>query len=139
MQPYSSDLRLRAVMAYERGEGSLADIARRYEISKDTLCDWCRRHRKNASIVPLPHGGGQQPILTEDDRQFVLDLVAERNEITLAELRDELFVKRDVRIGTSTISNLLLKEDLTRKKRRCGQLSAKHRNGKPNGKPTSKK
>lgn len=140
MQSYSNDLRLRAVMAYERGEGSLADIARRYEINKDTLCDWCRRYRKSGSVAPLPHGGGATPILDKEDRKYVVQAVLDRNDATLAELIDELFAKRGVRVGTTTISNILLQDGLTRKKRRCGQQpSVKRRNGKPNGTPTSEK
>lgn len=139
MNPYSNDLRLRAVQAYERGEGSLLDLARRYEISKDTLRTWCRRYRKNATVTPLPHRGGSKSILNDEDRRHVIQSVAERNDATLEELSDDLFVQRGVRVGRTTISNIVLQHDLTLKKRRCVQPSAKCRNGKPSGKHTSKK
>lgn len=139
MNPYSHDLRLRAVMAYERREGSLAELARRYEVNEDTLRGWCRRYRQTGSIAPLPHSGGSKATFKTEDRQYVLQRVAERNDATLAELSEELAVQRGVRVGTTTIGNLLREQDITRKKRPYEQPNAKPSDGKQNGKPTSVK
>jgi transposase len=138
MNPYSSDLRLRAVTAYERGEGSFIQIARRYEVCEDTLRDWCRRHR-TGSLVPLPHSGGPQPILSDEDRDHIVRTALDRNDATLAELGDDLCLQRGVRVSKSTIGNVLQERGITRKKRPGAQPNAKRRNGTPSEKPTNKK
>ncbi len=116
MNPYSYDLRLRAVMAYERREGSLAEIARRYEVCENTLSDWCRRYRKTGSIVPLPHSGGSRAILSEEEREHIRRFALNHNDATLEAIRDNLAAQRHVLIGTSTISNVLQEDGITRKK-----------------------
>ena len=139
MNPYSNDLRLRAVMAYDRREGSLAEIARRYEVCMDTLSDWCRRYRKTGSVAPLPHTGGSDAILNDEDRDHIVRSALDRNDATLADLSDDLFAQRGVRVGTTAIGNVLQKRKITRKKRHGMRPSVKRRNGKPNEKRTSEK
>ena len=138
MNPYSDDLRRRAVMAYERGEGSYAQIAQRYEVCEATLRDWRRRHRQG-SLVPLPHSGGPQPILSDKDRDHIVRTALDRNDATLTELGDDLFLQRGVRVSKSTICNILQERKITRKKRPGTRRSATRRNGKLSEKPTNKK
>jgi|HubBroStandDraft_1064217.scaffolds.fasta_scaffold242084_1 transposase len=138
MNPYSVDLRQRAVSAYERGEGSYVDIARRYEVCADTLRDWCSRYRKG-SLAPLPHSGGDRSILTDEDRDHIVKTAMDRNDATLAELGDDLAAQRGVRVTEKTIGVVLQERKITRKKRPVTQPSAKPRNGKPSEKPTNKK
>ena len=138
MNSYSVDLRQRAVSAYERGEGSYAKIAERYEVCEDTLRDWCHRHRKG-SLAPLPHNGGPQSILSDEDRDHIVKTALDRNDATLTELSDDLFAQRGVRVGKTTVGNVLQERDITRKKRPGTRPSVKRRNGKPNEKPTNKK
>lgn len=139
MNPYSNDLRLRAVMAYERGEGSLSELARRYEVNEDTLGSWCRRYRRTGSIAPLPHSGASKPILSEEDRQHVLQCIVERNDATLVELSEDLSIRRDVHVGPTTIGNLLRESGITRKKRPYVQPNAKRSSGGQKRKPTNVK
>lgn len=137
--PYSDDLRSRAIRAYERREGSMAQIAARYEISIDTFCDWWRRYSKTGSYLPLPHSGGSKPILSDEDRDHILQTALECNDATLEDLRDDLFARHEVCVSTSTVSNVLQDSEITRKKRRGARSSAKRRNGRPNATPTNKK
>lgn len=127
-------------MAYERGEGSLAEIAGRYEVSAETLGDWCRRHRKTGSVTPLTHTGGSgRAILNDEDRDHIVQSALDRNDATLEDLSNDLFAQRGVRVGTTAISNLLQKRKITRKKRRGTRPSAKRLSGKPNEKRTNEK
>lgn len=138
MNPYSVDLRQRAVSAYERGEGSIPQIAGRYEVCEATLRDWCRRHR-GGSLAPLAHSGGDRSILTDEDREHIVKTALDQNDATLAELGDDLAAQRGVRVSDKTIGVVLKKHDVTRKKRRGTQPSARRRNGKPSEKHTKKK
>jgi transposase len=138
MNPYSVDLRQRAVSAYERGEGSMPQIAERYEVCEATLRDWCRRHRAD-SLAPLPHSGGDRSILTDEDRDHIVKTALARNDATLTELGDDLAAQRGVRVTEKTIGVVLKERKITRKKRLATQPSAKRRNGKPSEKHTNKK
>jgi transposase len=139
MIPYSDDLRSRAIRAYERREGSMAQIAARYEISIDTFCDWWRRYSETGSYLPLPHSGGSKPILSDEDRDHILQTALECNDATLEDLRDDLFAQRGVYVSTSTVSNVLQDGEITRKKRHGTRPSAKRWDGKPSATPTNKK
>lgn len=46
MTTYSTDLRERVVRAYEKGDGSIRQLARRYEVSKNTV-DFIGNRRGN--------------------------------------------------------------------------------------------
>jgi transposase len=50
--PLSLDLRVRAVDAYENGEGTLQEIADRIYIGRTTLCDLLRLHRYAGALEP---------------------------------------------------------------------------------------
>ena len=56
--PYDVALRERAVRAYERGEGSYADLAAVFNLDHRTLERWVARWRATGSVAPRPKGGG---------------------------------------------------------------------------------
>ena len=56
--PYDLALRERAVTAYERGEGSYAQLAALFDVDHRTLERWVARWRETQSVAPQPRGGG---------------------------------------------------------------------------------
>src|SRR4051794_10242884 len=80
---YSTDLRERALDAYEGGEGSQAEVARRYRAGERTPSAWLRTAREEGRRHPKPRRGGRAPLGGE--REALTALVAERNDATLAE------------------------------------------------------
>jgi len=56
--PYDVALRERAVTAYERGEGSYAQVAALFDVDHRTLERWVARWRDTRSVAPQPRGGG---------------------------------------------------------------------------------
>ena len=58
MRPYSNDLRLRVVQAYENQEGSMRQLAARFRLSLSCGRDLLTRYRTTGSVAPKPHGGG---------------------------------------------------------------------------------
>ena len=90
-QPYSADLRERALAACEGREGSRAGIARRFAVGVLTLHDWRRQARQEGRRVAKPARGGR-PLLGGDEAWVALERVlAEGDDATLlAELADEL-------------------------------------------------
>src|SRR3954449_2854851 len=85
---YSTDLRERALAAYEAGEGRQSEIARLYRIGERTLSGWLELAREEGRRSPKPRRGGRAPLGGE--REALAGLVAERNDATLAEYADRL-------------------------------------------------
>ena len=94
-QPYSTDLRERALLACEQDEGSVSAVARRFRIGVSTLWLW-RKQARAGQRAPQRLGRGRA---TADGDLLVLnEIVAERNDATrndatLAEYAD-LFAGR---------------------------------------------
>ena len=79
---YDMALRDRAVAAYERGEGSYADLAALFDLDRRTVQRWVARWRATGSAAPQPKGGGGV-----SDRVSVLHaVIAEAPDATVAEL-----------------------------------------------------
>src|SRR4051812_39181551 len=95
---YSTDLRERALAAYE---GRQSEIARLYRIGERTLSGWLRTAREEGRRSPKPRRGGRAPLGGE--REALAGLVAERNDATLAEYADLLAERAGVRRSASAL------------------------------------
>src|SRR3954469_4107638 len=113
---YSSDLRERALAAYEAGEGRHSEIARAYRIGERTLSGWLKTAREEGRRAPRPRRGGTTPVGGE--AATLAGLVAERNDATLAEYADRLAARPGVGRSPSALCRALKALGLVRKKRR---------------------
>jgi transposase len=113
---YSTDLRARVIEAYQRGDGSHAELAKRFDISAATVRAWCRRFRKVGTITPLPRGKGPARRITEEDRAYIAQIALERKDATLKELSETLYDQRGVRASAWSIMHILREKGITRKK-----------------------
>src|SRR5262245_47689173 len=87
--PLSLDLRNRAVEAYGSAEGTLDELAGRFNIGIATLGRWLRRLREHGDIAPAPHRGGMPARIPDEQLEALLALVAEKPDRTAEELRQE--------------------------------------------------
>jgi transposase len=85
----TSDVRARAIAAYEAGNGSQAEIARFYGVDLSTFQRWLQRYRQSGLAAPLPRGHNP-PALTEDQMLQLDSLVQKRSDATLEQLRESL-------------------------------------------------
>src|SRR5947207_11281173 len=76
MAAYSLDLRERIVEAVERQVGSKRKIADLFGVHESFIYKLLRQKRERGDIAPLPHGGGAQAKLSEEQRQVLPDLIA---------------------------------------------------------------
>jgi transposase len=113
MRPYSTDLRERILVAVERGEHSLRELAHLFSVSLSFLVRLLQHHRRTGSVQPKPHAGGPTPVLDDAAVQRLLQLVRQQPDATLAELRDRLGVPCHL----ATIARALHKHRITRKKK----------------------
>ena len=87
MGPYSMDLRERIAAAVDQHEGSIRQIARTFRVDPSTITRLLRRRRQADTLEPKPHGGGPPPALDEDDHQRLDELIRDRPDATLEELK----------------------------------------------------
>src|SRR5689334_23928461 len=113
---YSTDLRERALAAYEAGEGRQPEVARRYRIGERTLSGWLKLAHEEGRRAPRPRRRGTRPVGGE--ASTLAALVAERNDATLAEYADLLAERAGVRRSPSAPCRALKALGLVRKKKR---------------------
>jgi transposase len=82
-KPYSYDLRVRVIESIEAG-ASRRETAELYGISPSVVVIWAQRWKATGSISAKLSGGSVSPL--EEHAEFLLDLVAERPDLTLSEI-----------------------------------------------------
>ena len=114
MAPFSRDLRLRLVKAYEEG-ASARQVAERFEVSPSAVVKLTQRVRATGSIEPTRIGGYRKPLLA-DHATSLRDLVATWKGITLAELQHEIVERGGPKVSLQTVWSMLRRLGLTHKK-----------------------
>ena len=116
MQPYSRDLRLRVVHAYENREGSMRQLATRFQVSLSFVRDLMTRYRTTGDVHPKPHGGGAPAQLDAAGLDTVRALVQAHPDGTLQERCEQLAATQRIHLSQATMSRALTKLGLPRKK-----------------------
>ncbi len=112
---YSQDLRERVLNA--TGEGASArGAAGRFGVGVKTAIEWVRRARETGERTARRQGQPKGSRLDEHEA-FLLGLVAETDDITLAEMQGRLREERGVSIGITTLWRFFDRRGLTFKKR----------------------
>jgi transposase len=111
----SGDLRGRVIAAIEDGI-STREAARRFRIGISTAGAWYRRYRETGEKEARKQG---QPSRSKLDAHeaFILGLIDEAPDITLAEIGERLATERGVRAVPSTVWLFLDRRGITFKKR----------------------
>ncbi len=115
MTTYSVDFRERVVRAYEQGDGSIRQLARRYEVSKHTVQAWLNRKRRTGVVTPLPAKGSKiSQLVGFEDR---LDAMVQAHpDYTLAQYCETWLEHQGVAVAESTMCRWLQQRELTLKK-----------------------
>jgi len=121
--PYDVALRKRAVMAYERGEGTYEELAMLFAVHSRTLERWVARWRVAESVAPRPRGGGwRSPI----DVAVLRVLAREVPDATVAEMCAEYNrrVPRAHRTTPASFHRALVREGFVVKKNGRGRVKS---------------
>ncbi|NEQ70697.1 MAG: transposase [Symploca sp. SIO2D2] len=116
MKAYSLDLRQKVVEAYNNKEGSYRKLAKRFRVSLTFVKTLLKRYQQTGSIEPRPHAGGQAPKLKAEQLVIINELVTNNNDAILSDLCDQCYQKTQIAISRATMSRMLQKLNLTRKK-----------------------
>jgi len=122
-KPLGDDLRRKLLSAYDQGEGSLPELARRFLVS----VGWAKKisaARKHTGVAErVPHKPGRKPRAGAEAKQQVRDWFRQQPDLTLAEVRQKLFAEADVTLSLPQVWKLLGKLGLRLKKSRSTPLS----------------
>lgn len=90
MATLSIDLRQRILAAYDRGEQSREQVARRFCVSLGMVKKLLQQRRRTGDIAPRHHRSGRKPRILASHRQSMGRFLRDKPDMTLAELRAAL-------------------------------------------------
>lgn len=119
---FSTDLRVRVIGAISEGL-STRKAAARFGVGVSTAGTWYRRYRDNGETAARKQG--QPPGSKLDAHEaFILGLVDDRPDISLAEIAEQLQETRGVSAVPSTVWEFFHKRGISYKKRRRMRASS---------------
>jgi len=116
MKAYSPDLCAKIARAYNEGEGSQRQLARRFRVSLAFIQKMRRRERSTGELAATHHTGGRRPLLDSDSLALVARLIRQQNDLTLSELCEHVSQQRGVRVSVPTMYRALRRLGLPHKK-----------------------
>lgn len=117
--PISNDLRRRMVRASASGETCRA-VAEQFDVAPSTVGRVFARYQATGSVEPAPQGRERGRGKLGPHRDYLIDRVKERPDITMPELAAMLGAERGVAVDPSNISKLLCAAGFTYKKNAAG-------------------
>ena len=86
MKAYSLDLRQKIVEAYLNKQGSMQQLAERFNVARSFVQKLIKRYQDEGTLEPKPRGGKVPPKLGSEHWPVVQELVEADNDATLEEL-----------------------------------------------------
>lgn len=114
-RPYSLDLRERVAGSVLAG-GSCRSVAATFGVSVSSAVRWSQKARRTGSPAAEPMGG-HRPYRLEGERTWLLARLAEKPDLTLQALVDEL-AGRGMTVSCSVLWRFLRREGISFKKNR---------------------
>lgn len=109
MKPYSNDLRTRVIQAYQDGEGSQRQIARRFCVCLATVQNWLKRHRDTGCLEPKSYQRGPRPRIDDHGLQSLHHLLQTSPDATLDQMCEHYYACLHVRVSKPTMCRALQK------------------------------
>jgi transposase len=119
MATFSIDLRERIVGAYDKGQGTREEIARRFGVSLGMVKKLLQQRRRTGCLKPRHHLAGRKKLIVAQHRMALRQHLKRRPDMTLAELRDAL----GLNCTLPAIHYVLVDMGLTYKKRHSAPAS----------------
>jgi transposase len=125
-KPYSLDLRER-IIGFIEGGGSRRGAADHFGVSPSCAIKLMDRFRRTASAAPGRRGGSVGKLAVHKD--FLLEQVKEKPDITMPELAGALKAETGTEAAPASLSRFLIRHGQRFKKNAAGQRakSARHR------------
>ena len=117
MKAYSCDLRTKILAASHHDEGSIRQLAQRFNVSARFVGELVIRFRRTGSCAPQPHGGGNPPCMARSQYESLAALVQEYPDATLKERCRVLAERGHLTASKARMQRTLATLQLPRKKR----------------------
>lgn len=127
--PISIDVRERVVAAVHNGL-TWQEATELFSVSIATVNRLMRLDRETGSVAPRDHGGGQRHRIPDERLAVLRELVDDRADATISELRVLYRDATKVDVSEATIGRALARLRLSRKKRASSTRSAQSRASK---------
>jgi len=112
-------MRERILACYDHGKQTREEVARRFCVSLGLVKKLIQQRKRTGNIGPLHARAGRKPMITQQHKDRMIEMIAENNDTTLAEFREALHLS----CSLTAIHNALAGMDQTYKKRRFGLTS----------------
>jgi transposase len=126
--PYSVDLRERVVRAVADGCSRRA-AADRFAVSASSAIRWVELHDATGSVRPRPRSGKSRSPL-EPHAAWLLELIANEADLTLAEIVQRLLHDRRVRTTDSSVDRFFRRYKVSFKKNSARRRAGAARRGR---------
>ena len=113
MKTISLDLRERILTVYDTGKVTRAEVGQRFRVSEAMVKKLLQQRRRTGEIGPRHYRSGRKPRILPAHRERLRALLAQKPDLTLAELRSALALA----CSLPAIHYVLAAMDLTYKKR----------------------
>ena len=115
-EPYSNDLRRKFFQAYDRGDGSLKELAKRFGVSEDWAKKLSARRSKTGQIEVRSWRHGPQSRVTAAIREWMERQMRRQPDLTLQQLQQRLDREQRLHLSVGWIWILLRRWGLRHKK-----------------------
>lgn len=136
---YSNDLRRKFLQAYDKGKGTLQELADQFEVSLGWAKKVSARRTRTGQIDLLPWRRGPESRVTAAVQQWLGKQIAQQPDLTLMELQERLQQTRGLRLSIGRLWLALQQMGLRLKKShstpRNKKLRKRNGGGRHGGKP----
>jgi len=117
-KPYGDDLRCKFFAAYDEGDSTLEEVARRFLVSVGWAKKVSAQRKRTKQAERVPHRPGRKPRVGKELHPKLLEWVEAEPDLTLAELQAKLQRDAGVSLSVTQVWYLLRKLGLRLKKSR---------------------
>ena len=122
-KPYGDDMRRKFLFAYDQGEETLEELAARFLVSVGWAKKISAQRKRTGQAERVPHRPGRKLRAGTEAQRQVMDWVASKPDLTLAQLQARLYSEAGVSLSLGRIWHLLQRLGLRLKKSHSTQSS----------------
>jgi transposase len=115
-RPLLKELREVIVSSYNRGLGTIVEIAEMFDVTSRTVSNYLKLYKETGDLTPKPLPG-RPPILTEENLNIIKTIILSNRDGTLQDFCDEFEHQVSIKITIVTMHNACKKLNINRKKK----------------------
>jgi len=138
-RPYGDDLRRKLLQAYDRGEGSLGALAKRFSVSVPWAWKISAQRKRSGRMERVEQRRGVRRKVTAEVEQQLRVWVQKQPDLTLAELQQKLEKSRHLQVSIGRLWQVLRQHGLRLRKSQSWPANAIAKSASSGGKRPGKR